>query len=108
MGGGQGMGGNGDLGPARVRLLMKPHKAMLIREQAVCPVPGGQFAFGMGYFVSVVNDQGVVQDRPVTLGGQADGRLRVVRDGLSADDWVVVSADENLQPGMIVKQAVLK
>ena len=41
--------------------------------------------------------------------GQTDGGLRVVKAGLTIDDWVVVSGIQGLRPGMNVKpESVLR
>jgi multidrug efflux pump subunit AcrA (membrane-fusion protein) len=53
-------------------------------------------------FLFVVNDKDVVEQRRVTLGQVQDG-LRVVKEGLTADDWVVVRVPEGLQAGMAIK-----
>ncbi len=55
-----------------------------------------------GEYVWVVDEQNVLQARPVTP-GQLHGGLRVVGTGLTADDWVVVSDVGGLRPGMTVK-----
>ena len=49
-----------------------------------------------------MNDQNVVQYRAVKVGQRDDG-LRVVTEGLTADNWVVTSVVQNLRPGMTVK-----
>jgi RND family efflux transporter MFP subunit len=57
-------------------------------------------------FVLVLDDQQTVQYRAVTLGPLVDG-LRVVREGLSAGDRVVVSGLQRVRPGMKVSPAVV-
>ncbi|MEZ5285119.1 MAG: efflux RND transporter periplasmic adaptor subunit [Vicinamibacterales bacterium] len=52
-------------------------------------------------FVYVVTPKHEVEYRPVTLGPLVDG-LRVVRDGLSAGDSVVVTGLQRIRPGMAV------
>jgi RNA polymerase sigma factor (sigma-70 family) len=49
-------------------------------------------------YVWVVNDHNVVDRRDVQL-GQGDGDLIVVKEGLSANDWIVVSGGKDLHPG---------
>jgi RND family efflux transporter MFP subunit len=81
---------------ARVRLALgKPYRALLVPAEAV---RGG----GEARFVLVVNDRGVIERRPVTVGQQQDG-LRVVTEGLKADARVVVGSPEGLRPGMAVR-----
>jgi RND family efflux transporter MFP subunit len=81
---------------ARVRLdVGKPYRALLVPADAV---RGG----GETRHVLVVNDKGVIERRPVTLGQQHDG-LRVVTAGLKAETWVVVGGPEGLRPGMAVR-----
>jgi len=52
-------------------------------------------------YVLVVNADNVVTPRYVTLGQMVDG-LRVIKDGLTADDHVVVNGLMRLRPGMKV------
>jgi uncharacterized protein (TIGR03067 family) len=78
----------------RVRLFISaPHKAMLIPEQAIGADQGQKFVY-------VVADK-VVQYRRIQVGTLEDG-LRVVNEGLTADDWVVTAQVSKLRPGMIV------
>jgi hypothetical protein len=49
-------------------------------------------------FVLLVDDNSVVQVRPVELGPVVDG-LRVVRNGLEPDDHVIVDGLVNARPG---------
>lgn len=55
-------------------------------------------------FVLVVSPQGVVQYRQVELGPQV-GQLRVVKDGLSPDDRLIVHGVQLARPGQTVKTA---
>lgn len=52
-------------------------------------------------FVWVVNANNQAEYRPVKPGARI-GQLRVVRDGLKADDWVVVEGLQKLRPGATV------
>lgn len=52
-------------------------------------------------FVWVVNANNQAEYRPVKPGARI-GQLRVVRDGLKADDWVVVEGLQKLRPGTTV------
>jgi RND family efflux transporter MFP subunit len=52
-------------------------------------------------FVYVVNDQNLVEYKRVKLGPIFDG-LRVVREGISSNDWVVVNGLMSVRPGVPV------
>src|SRR6185503_15224512 len=52
-------------------------------------------------FVFVVDSQNAAQYRGVKVGPLDDG-LRVVREGLNADDWVVVRGIQRVRPGVKV------
>jgi RND family efflux transporter MFP subunit len=81
---------------ARVRLVISaPHKALLITERALGIDQGQPFVF-------VVSDQNIVERRTVKP-GQLDDGLRVVTEGLKAEDWVIVSGLQRAHPGMIVR-----
>jgi multidrug efflux system membrane fusion protein len=49
-------------------------------------------------FVFVVDDQNLVQYRKVTPGPIIDG-LRVIRDGIQPDDWVIVKGVQRAKTG---------
>jgi RND family efflux transporter MFP subunit len=66
-------------------------KALLVAEQALGVDQGGRYLL-------VVNDQDVVEQRPVKVGANVNGR-RVIEEGLKADDWVVVSGIQRARPG---------
>src|SRR5262249_43044052 len=81
----------------RVRLTIgAPHRALLVPDQAVGVDRGRAFLW-------VVNDKDVVEPRQVTLGQSQDG-LRVVKEGLKPDEWVVLKVPEGLEPGTMVKR----
>lgn len=52
-------------------------------------------------FVWVVNQDKQVAYRQVTPGARV-GQLRVIREGLQADDWVVIEGAQKLKPGITV------
>ena len=80
---------------ARVRLVTsEPYKALLITEQAVRTDKGQRY-------VLVANAQNKVESRPVRLGA-AQGGLRVIKEGLTPADLVLVSGLERVRVGMIV------
>jgi RND family efflux transporter MFP subunit len=76
---------------AGVRLVTSPaYKAFLVTDFA----PPLWTTSDDDWLVFVVNDQNVVQKRLVKRGSQQGG-LRVVKEGIRAEDWVVIdSADE--------------
>ncbi len=51
-----------------------------------------------GSYALVVNQQDVVEQRPVQIGALIDS-MRVVAQGVSADDWVVVGGIQRAIPG---------
>jgi RND family efflux transporter MFP subunit len=81
----------------RVRLVTSaPHKALLVTEDAVMSDQGKKYLY-------VVNDKNVVERRNVKLGSAQDGGLRVVAEGLTSDDWVVVKGVNQVEPGKTVE-----
>jgi RND family efflux transporter MFP subunit len=66
-------------------------KALLVSERALGVDQGGRYLL-------VVNDQNVVEQRPVKVGANVNG-MRVIEEGLQADDWVVVSGIQRARPG---------
>lgn len=82
---------------ARVRLPegAPSQPALLIADQAVATDQNRRFVW-------VVADDGKVAYRPVTLGPLEKG-LRVVRDGLSANDKIVVRGLQRIRPGAAVE-----
>jgi multidrug efflux system membrane fusion protein len=80
---------------ARMKLV-SPHRysAALIDDRAVGTDLGERFVF-------IVDEQGVVEYRPVELGRLVDG-LRVVNRGLAAGDVVVVNGLQRVRPGVNV------
>ncbi len=87
---------------ARVRIPVgSKYKALLLPPEAVGSDLSQQFVF-------VVDDQNLVQYRKVTLGPIIDG-LRVVRDGVQPEDWVIVKGVQRAKTGAKVdpiKQAI--
>lgn len=77
----------------RVRVpVAAPSDAVLVAESAIHTAAGGRY-------VLVVDANGVVHQRPVTL-GMPEGNLRVISDGLSAGDRIVLKG--LVFPGMTV------
>ena len=54
-----------------------------------------------GHYVLVVNEQNVVEYRPVKIGARVD-RMRVIEEGLQPNDWVVVKGLLRARPGAAV------
>ncbi len=77
---------------------MSPNRraAALVADRAIGTDLGKRFVF-------VVDEQGVVQYRPVETGRLVDG-LRVVEDGLAAGDVVIVNGLQRVRPGVTVGQ----
>ena len=76
----------------RVRIAGTPkHDAILITDRAIAADQGQKF-------VLLVDDNSVVQVRPVELGPVVDG-LRVVRNGLALSDRVIINGLVNARPG---------
>ena len=81
---------------ARIRMpVAKRDGASLVAERAIG-------ADQTGRFVLVVNSDNVVEKRNVVLGSLVDG-LRVIEDGLMAEDRVVVNGIQRARPGGTVK-----
>ncbi len=70
-------------------------EATLIPDQSVGADLGQKFVY-------VVNPQDTIEYRTVKLGPLIDG-LRVVREGLQPQDWVVVNGLMSVRPGVKVK-----
>jgi multidrug efflux system membrane fusion protein len=82
---------------ARMKLVSpRQHSVALVDDRAVGTDLGKRFVF-------VVDEQGVVQYRSVETGRLADG-LRVVTNGLSSGDVVVVNGLQRVRPGVTVGQ----
>jgi multidrug efflux system membrane fusion protein len=81
---------------ARVRVTGTPsYTALLLPDEAIATDQTNKY-------VLVVGDDGTVERRTVKLGPLA-GRLRVVREGLVADDWVVTRGLQRARPGLKVE-----
>src|SRR5919199_986420 len=81
---------------ARVRVPAgDKYKALMLPPEAVGSDLSQQFVF-------VVDDQNLAQYRKVTPGPMIDG-LRVIRDGLQPDDWVIVKGVQRAKTGAKVE-----
>lgn len=88
----------GMFGAARLTLGSQKN-ATLVREEAIGADQGQRF-------VLVVDGKNTLQYRAVTLGAR-EGDLRVIKDGLTASDKVVVNGLYRLRPGMPVAPIVV-
>ena len=80
----------------RVRLpIGSPHKAILVPEQALGTDQGRKFLY-------VINSKDEVVYRPVKV-GKLDRGLRVINDGITPNDRVIVSGLQRVRPGVKVK-----
>jgi multidrug efflux system membrane fusion protein len=80
---------------ARVRVPGSlPYEALLVPDAAI----GSE---QVRKFVMVVGTDNKVQPKYVTL-GQLSGNLRIIKDGLSADDTIVVNGLARIRPGVEV------
>ena len=75
----------------RVRVPIEQKEAVLVPELAVGISQAGRY-------VLIVNKDQVVEQRLVKT-GQLEGTLRVVEEGLTTDEWVVVNAIQRARPG---------
>jgi membrane fusion protein, multidrug efflux system len=79
----------------RLRLLLDTTDAILAPDIALLSDQNGRYAL-------VVNDKDTVEIRRVKTGA-LDGALRVVIEGLSATDRVIVNGLQRARPGVVVK-----
>ena len=68
-----------------------PYSALLVPDRAIATDQAQRFVW-------VVNQEQKVEYRQVTLGAHV-GQLRVISQGLKADDWVVIEGIQKLMPG---------
>lgn len=79
----------------RVRLPFTRGRGLLVPDEAVSGDQGGRY-------VLVVDAQQVAQHRRVKIGALVDG-MRVVQEGLTPEEWVVVNGLQRARPGSKVK-----
>jgi RND family efflux transporter MFP subunit len=81
---------------ARVRLSIgEPKPGLMIPDRAIATDQRGEY-------VLTVNDKNVVEYRPVKLGIRI-GRMRVVTEGITAQDWLIVNGLQRGRAGAEVK-----
>jgi multidrug efflux system membrane fusion protein len=86
----------------RIRLpLGEPHPALLVIDRAIGSDQGLKYVY-------VVDKENKAQYRRVKTGTLQDDGLRVINDGLKADEWVVVGALQQVRPKMLVQPDKLK
>lgn len=81
---------------ARVRLPLTREKALLVPEVALSADQSGQFLL-------TVDDKNIVQHRKVRAGPVVEGQMRVIAEGVSPEDWVIVNGLQRARPGSEVK-----
>ncbi len=80
----------------RVRIpIGKPYTALTVAERALGSDQGQRYLL-------VVNEQNVVEYRPVNVGALHQG-LRVISAGLKPDERVIVTGIQRVRPGLTVK-----
>ena len=80
----------------RVRIpLGKPHPALLVTDRAVGTDQSLKFVY-------TVDSENKIRYQRVTLGALQPDGLRVVEEGISKDDWIVVSGLQQVQSRMPV------
>jgi multidrug efflux system membrane fusion protein len=81
----------------RIRLpIGRPHPALLVIDRAIGSDQGLKYVY-------VVDSENKVQYRRIATGSLESDGLRVVSEGLKADDWVVVGALQQIRPRMQVQ-----
>jgi multidrug efflux system membrane fusion protein len=81
----------------RVRLpIGQKQPELLVIDRAVTSDQGIRYVY-------VIDSQNKVEARRVTLGPLQDDGLRVIREGISKDDWVVVGALQQIRPRMQIQ-----
>jgi multidrug efflux system membrane fusion protein len=81
----------------RIRLpIGEPHAAVLVVDKAIGSDQGIKFVY-------LVDKDGKAQYRRVTTGSLQEDGLRVITEGLSPDEWVVVSGLQQVRPRMPVQ-----
>ncbi|HEX4142435.1 MAG TPA: efflux RND transporter periplasmic adaptor subunit [Pirellulales bacterium] len=80
----------------RVRIpLGPPHPALLVTDRAIGTDQDKKFVY-------VLTAENKIHYQRVTLGALQEDGLRVIEDGITKDDWIVVSGLQQVQPGVLV------
>ena len=72
-----------------------PHKGILVPDEAIGADQNRRIVY-------VVDDKGLVSTKPVRTGPRIDG-YRVIREGLTGDETIVVNGLMRVRPGVTVK-----
>lgn len=81
----------------RARLPIGPaHPALLVIDRAIGSDQGIKYVY-------VVDSKNQIESRRVTTGALQDDGLRVITNGLSANDWVVVGGIQQVRPHAVVQ-----
>ncbi len=83
----------------RVQIPLEPRDVLLVEETAVQRDQAG-------YFVLVLGEEDIVKRQPISVGRVIDGQ-RVITEGLSVEDQVVVNGVQRARPGMKVEPNAL-
>lgn len=79
----------------RIRIPASHGRKILVPDDAVGTDQGG-------HYVLVVDANNVVQQRRVRTGSEDDS-LRIIEDGLTPGDWVIITGLQRARPGGVVK-----
>jgi multidrug efflux system membrane fusion protein len=74
----------------------QPYSALLVIDRAIATDQGLKYVF-------VVDGENTVQYRRVTTGPLQPDGLRVIRDGLKADDWVITGGQQQVRAHMTIR-----
>jgi multidrug efflux system membrane fusion protein len=81
----------------RIRLpIGSPHPALLVIDRAIGSDQGLRYVY-------VVDDEDKIQYRRVTTGALQENGLRVISQGLEADDRVLVGGLQQVRPNMLIE-----
>jgi RND family efflux transporter MFP subunit len=87
----------------RVRLAVsEPHAALLVPQKALRESTTPDDNGNPRFFLFVVTDRKTVESRPVVL-GEADNGLRIIKKGVSAEDWVIINGPQRVHEGISVE-----
>ena len=79
----------------KVKLIKQSREALILPESAIIPVQDR-------HYVYLVNDEGVVEQKQVTLGLRKRGWVEIL-DGVELDEQVVIRGILKVRPGDSVK-----
>jgi RND family efflux transporter MFP subunit len=81
-----------------VRVLLRTgptRQALVVPDEAFSTDQGSKY-------LNVLNDKNIVQYRKVKVGPVAEGGLRVVEDGISTGERIIVTGLQRVRPGIVV------